>query len=154
VYSVFSARYNISRLKFRQILEPKTGCLCFTVPELPRLDNLIGFAPLGRHYTDGVFYSYLFAGRIGNRQKETDCFGLSAVFTFLAEPPCSANGQMGTGRKRYYHIPLARAQVWLNIADDMVLPGATTGWFDITRNSLMPVGSKRIPDFTVSFAGY
>ena len=47
VNAVIPTLYNVCRFQFRQVLEPEAGCFRFPMPELPRLDDLIGFPIMG-----------------------------------------------------------------------------------------------------------
>ena len=56
---------NIGGFKFRQVLQPETGCFRFPVPELPGLDNLIVF----RKFCIFVRNWILYANRPGHLWK-------------------------------------------------------------------------------------
>ena len=45
VKSLLSTLYNVCRLQLWQAFQPETGSLCFTMPELPRLYNLVILSP-------------------------------------------------------------------------------------------------------------
>src|SRR6187431_2618977 len=97
---------NVGRHKLWQILEPQTCGLCFTVAELPRLDDLIRLAVLGRHDADGVLDGDARYRRVRKDHEERDGLLLPAIGALFGEVARTTHRQMRTRWERDEHVPL------------------------------------------------
>jgi hypothetical protein len=74
------------------------------VPELPRLDNLVGPTPHPRHDANGVFDSDARYFRRRQKHEKPDC--LLLLDPLFGEPPRTGYGQVGAWRVGNHEIPL------------------------------------------------
>lgn len=113
VNASFPSIHNVCWLQARKILQPKAGGLGFTVPKLPRLNDLIRLAKNGADNADWVFQCNMFDWSIEKQINELKSFFL---FLFLAgKPPGTRHGQMCAWRVANHHVPVIQQHI-ANIA--------------------------------------
>src|SRR3990167_6669001 len=110
--------------EWREVLEPETGGLGFSVSELPRLDDLVGLADLGGDDGDGVFQG---DGVDGGVEEDADELQGGGLFeALLLEPAGSGDGEVGTWRVGDHEVPAAvenGAGIFLEVEGRIVLWG-------------------------------
>src|ERR1700738_1558884 len=79
--------YDIRRSQFGQKFKPQTGRLYLTMPELPRLNDLIGLAPPRRKFTDRIFHCDTWNIRFHQIAHEFQGHALLAYF--VLPPTCT-----------------------------------------------------------------
>lgn len=99
-----SSRNDVRGSEWRQIFEPEARCFCFSVAELPRLDDLIRFADLAGYDADRIFYGYAFywSGHKASNEVER----LLLLVSFFGEPASAGYRQVRTWRVRDHEVPL------------------------------------------------
>jgi hypothetical protein len=122
------------------------------VPELPRLDDLVGFANARGDHTDGILYGDTLDG--SGHQSADELQGIGLLRGFFSEPSRSANGQMSAGRMRDHQIPRAEetGQKLSDVSDEM-LSGRLAAK-EIAGPRIMTGPSERIPNDTGKLARY
>jgi len=103
VNALRAAFYYSGRLKFWQAFQPQAGCLCFAMPELPRLNDLVGLADVCADYADRVFQGDERDRRVEQGANKLKCGCL--LVALGGEPARATDGQMCTRRKSNEHVP-------------------------------------------------
>ena len=141
---------DVGRLKGRQSFQPEAGCLDFTMPEHPRLNNLARLAQnaLCAKNANGIFQCNLWdiypPERFGERNR------LRLLLFSPPKPSCSGNRETSTWRVKDSQIPRSRTGYLDDISDDM------EGTSIVSRNQVVRVGcmaqgSKRSADHAATF---
>ena len=140
---------DVGGLELRQTLEPEAGRLGLTVTELPRLDDLVGLAPLGRHDAHRVLDGDLGDVSVGELHEEVDGLLLSPVRALGCEPARSADSEVSAGWERNHHVP--------PVVDDvehrtLVVRARHIGREQVTGHGVVSHGPERIADCAAVFA--
>lgn len=143
-YPVLSAGNDIGRHQLRKPFQPQACSFGFSMPELPRLDNLIRFAVQPRHNANGIFNGYSKDGGIDYlHEKSYGCL-LPAIRTFSSKVPGAADTDVRAFRMRDHTIPPVRQMlqyVPLNVPSRVAFT-----WLQIARPRVMPKGAEGITD--------
>lgn len=148
-----AALYNVRRDQLRKILEPEAGCLRLAVPELPRLDDLVGLAIDGGHDPDWVLDGDTWNRRIDQFHKETDG---GVLFQFFVLPPAGArDGEVCAWRKSNHQIELVKTERLKNVFDRLldVFSGPLARQ-QIAAPGVVAASGECVPYNTGEFAGY
>ena len=86
-----------------QVLQPQAGCFRFSVPELPRLDDLIGTTDGRADDGHGILQCDPWNG--GIQESAHKIQGRSLFLPLVLEPPRSADGQMRAWWVGNHQIP-------------------------------------------------
>jgi len=93
---------NLGRPEWRQSFQPETSRLRFTVPELPRLDDLIGLSIDCGHNAHRILNGDLGNAGFGQHQEEFN--GLLLFLSSAFEPTRPTDGQVSTRRESNHQI--------------------------------------------------
>lgn len=85
MYTSLSAFDDLCRNQWGKILQPKARCLRFSVPELPRLNDLVWLPDLRRDHGDRILQSNAGNGKIQKLPHERE--SLLLLFPLFVEPP-------------------------------------------------------------------
>ena len=156
VKSLLSTLYNVCGLQFLQSFQPKTGCFCFTVPELPRLYNLVILSP---DNFKRVFMRYWILNRnqwdisIHQRLEKLRAFAHIFPKVTLFKPTNTRVTEARARRMSNHHIPSV-IQDLQNIALYMPLRMTTRTILNIRTICLMPALTKSYTDGLTFFTRY
>ena len=97
--------HQLCGLEFGQTFEPEARCFCLPMSKHPRLDNLVGLAPAGRHHTDGVLNGEFLGS--SERQKKLRGYILSLYPVLRClEPSRARDSEKSTRGMSNYQVPL------------------------------------------------
>lgn len=121
------------------------------MPELPRLDDLIGLAVDGGHDPDWIFNNYPQDRRVRKRHEKAHSLPLFVLF--ILEPARPANGKVRAGWKGNHQIEcgIAPYQVF-NIPLEMIARAAFACQ-EVTRPSIMSPCPESVPHNPAKLAG-
>jgi hypothetical protein len=118
------------------------------MPELPRLDDLVGLADVAGDDRDGVLDGDLFDGCIHEQAHEGE--GLRLFLALLVEPPRPAHGEVSAWRVSDHQIP-AHVQHLAHVPAP-VRPGLLAGQ-QVARHGIVTPFDKRIAHGGAVLAG-
>jgi hypothetical protein len=96
---------DIRRLEWWQRLKPETCFFGFTVPELPRLDDLVRLAYIAGNDRYGILQGDLWDWCIQQDPDKLERLLLPSIRPLLLEPPRPRHGQVLTRRMCNHHVP-------------------------------------------------
>jgi hypothetical protein len=94
---------NISGGKKRQVLQPETCCFCFSMPELPRLNDLIRLANPRADNANRILKSNVPDG--GTKQVAHKLKRQTLLILLLVKPSCATDSQMRAWWVRNHQVP-------------------------------------------------
>jgi hypothetical protein len=145
----FAAFDHIAGLQTWQVLKPQASCLGFTMPELPRLDDLMGGGNGAADDADRVLDAPPIYWCRHQQAHKVEGFRL---FTLLAiKMPAARYRQMRAWRVGNHQVPAIAKHLfdWL-----LQVPlRVALAWQQIAAKSKMPATPKGITDTGAVFAG-
>lgn len=139
VQSLLSSLYDVCRLQIFQSFQPKTGSFCFTMPELPRLYNLVILTPdnFQRVFMrDWVFNCNQWNICIHQQLEKLRAFAHIFPKVALFKPTHARIAKARTRRMTYHHVP-SIIETFKNIAFYMPFRVSTRTILNIRAKSLM-----------------
>jgi len=146
----YSTRHNGCRPKGREPLQPQTRCLRFSMPILPRLEDLVWLSDLRGDDRDRVLQRNPWDR--GVQQESDEVQGLRLFLPFEVEPAGPAHRQMGAGWMGNHQVPAHPQHV--PHVPFMVSRGAVLGRLVVSRQDLVPSRSEGSTHDSTELAGH
>lgn len=144
MHSWCPAFHDVSRGQMRQSFKPEAGCLSFSMPKLPRLNNLVWLADFGTDDPYWILDCYPVTWPC--HQQAHELKGCFLVSHLVLEPSGTGNREMSTRRKRDDHIPRNGPDGSVANAHLVMKFAAIFSGKQITRPSLMPATTEGLSD--------
>lgn len=141
MHAGFTTGNNVCRHQRRQATKPKTGGLDLTMPELPRLDNLVRLSHMTADDGYRVFKSDARDRRIQQTTHEFESLLLHTRSTFRCKVTSPRHGKMRTGRMRHHQVPTIANNV-KNVT--LVMSTRRFSRKQVTRHSVMSESAESI----------